>query len=225
MSYKLSPSRMSLFVECERCFWLKVNKGIKRPSGPFPSLPGGVDDKIKDHFDNFREKGEVPEVIEEFEKDLTLLSDQEFLEKARSWRTQPKWDDDKSKAILRGGVDDLLRNENGDIVVLDYKTRGYPPKGENGAPDYYERQVNLYNLILRKNGYSTADYGLILYFYPDQFTEEGDFQFETELRKTPVDISKAKEMVRSAAETLEGPIPEHDDECGYCDWSVKDHEE
>ncbi|MFB6143917.1 MAG: PD-(D/E)XK nuclease family protein [Candidatus Nanohaloarchaea archaeon] len=218
MAYKLSPSRMNLFFECKRCFHLRVNKKIKRPSGPFPSLPGGVDDAVKQHFDSFREKGDVPPEIEESDRNLTLFEDQDFLENARSWRTEPKWRDPETGALLRGGVDDLLRNEDGEIVVLDYKTRGYPPKEENGAPDYYARQVNLYNLILRENGYRTADYGLILYFYPDGFKQSGEFVFETEVRKVDVDIAEAKQMVRDAVEALEDGIPEHDDDCDYSDW-------
>jgi len=107
---------------------------------------------------------------------------------------------------LRGGVDDLLRSENGDIIVLEYKTRGYPPNQENGAPHYYRRQVNLYNLILRENGYSTEDFGLILYYYPDRVTEKGDFVFHRELREVDVDIGKAKNLVRKAVETLDGDI-------------------
>jgi len=50
----LSPSRLNLFRECERCFWLRSNKDVKRPSGPFPSLPSGMDRIIKQHFDRHR---------------------------------------------------------------------------------------------------------------------------------------------------------------------------
>ncbi len=183
-------------------------------------MPSGVDEAVKEHFDSFRERDEVPPEIQECSEDnLTLFEDQGFLEDARSWRTEPKWRDPDSGALLRGGVDDLMRNSEGEIVVLDYKTRGYPPKEENGAPDYYARQVNLYNLILRKNGYSTADYGLILYFYPDGFEESGDFVFHTEVRRVEVDICEAKDMVRDAVETLDGGIPEHDEDCEYSEWS------
>lgn len=218
MSYKLSPSRMNLFFECRKCFYLRVNEKVKRPSKPFPSLPGGVDKAVKEHFDSFRKSDEVPPEIERCDRELSLFEDQNFLEHARSWRTEPKWRDPETEALLRGGVDDLLRNDNGDIVVLDYKTRGYPPKEENGAPDYYARQVNLYNLILRENGYETADYGLILYFYPEGFEEDGGFVFETEVREIEVDIEGAKKMVRDAVEVLKGEMPEHDEDCKYSDW-------
>lgn len=220
MSYKLSPSRMNLFIECKRCFWLRVNDKVKRPSGPFPSLPSGVDKEVKNHFDRFRKREELPpEVADE---DLELFKDQNFLEKARSWRTEPKWRDPETGALLRGGVDDLLM-DGGDIVVLDYKTRGYEPKQDTGAPSYYERQVNLYNLILRENGYSTANYGLILYFYPEKINSKGELIFETELRKVELDINKAKNLVRDAVKTLNSPIPDHSEECDFCDWNVSEH--
>lgn len=218
MGYKLSPSRMNLYAECPRCFYLRVNEKVERPSGPFPSLPSGVDRELKDHFDRYREKGETPPEIEEAEIDAKLFSDKGFLEKARDWRSEPRWEDPATGAVLRGGVDDLLENDEG-LIVLDYKTRGYPPKGKNGAPDYYERQVNLYNLILRENGYSTADFGLILYFYPKRVQEDGDLVFENELRKVPVDTGRAKRTVREAVETLEGEIPEHSKTCDYRDWN------
>lgn len=221
MTYKLSPSRMNLFFECERCFWLQVNRKVKRPSGPFPSLPSGVDQKVKNHFDRFRDREESPPELEDLE--LTLQEDSEFLRKARSWRTEPKLRLNDLNAILRGGVDDLLEDEDGNIVVMDYKTRGYPPKQDNGAPDYYRRQVNLYNLILRENGYRTANYGLILYFYPEKFTEDGDFLFHTEIRKVEIDIGKARKMVEDAVETLEGEIPEHSENCDFCEWNAASH--
>ncbi|MDY6776858.1 MAG: PD-(D/E)XK nuclease family protein [Candidatus Nanohaloarchaea archaeon] len=218
MEVKLSPSRMNLFFECERCFWLRVNQGVKRPSGPFPSLPSGVDEVLKEHFDKFRERGEVPPELEG--EGLELYPGKEFLEKARDWRTEPKWRDPETGALLRGGVDDLLVKD-GSIVVMDYKTRGYPPKEESGVPEYYERQVNLYNLILRENGYGTRDFGLILYYYPDEVNPEGDFVFHSELRRVPVDVEEARRRVRESVETLKGEPPSHAEDCDYSDWKPR----
>lgn len=223
MSYKLSPSRINLFFECKRCFWLRVNQKVKRPSGPFPSLPGGMDGEIKKHFDRYRERDEVPPELEQADIQAEPLADKEFLEKARNWRNKPKWKDPETGALLRGGVDELLRTRDGNIIVMDYKTRGYPPKEETGAPDYYRRQVNLYNLILRENGYDTADFGLILYYYPDRILENGDFVFHHEIRKVPVDLEKARNTVRDAVELLEGPVPEHSNDCGFCEWNAANH--
>ena len=60
MAYKLSPSSLTLFEECPRCFWIHHNSKIKRPSSPFPSLPSGMDRILKEHFDKFMRKGKLP---------------------------------------------------------------------------------------------------------------------------------------------------------------------
>ena len=65
MTYKLSPSSLSLIKDCPRCFWLTNNKIWKRPSGIFPSLPSGMDKILKIHFDNFMEKNILPPELQE----------------------------------------------------------------------------------------------------------------------------------------------------------------
>jgi len=214
MGVKLSPSRLDLFMECERCFWLQMNENIERPRQPFPSLPSGIDGKVKEHFDRFRGKEEKPPELRGTE--LELFDGQNFVDYARSWNTEPKWRDRETGAVLRGGLDELLVNEEGEMVVLDYKTKGYEP--ENEVPDYYRRQVELYSLILEENGYRTADQGVILYFYPDSFTRDGGFNFHTELKRTDIDTERAKKVVRDAVKTTEGSLPGHGESCDYCEW-------
>jgi hypothetical protein len=38
---RLSRSKVDLFIQCPKCFWLNVNKKISRPSGP-PFMPVGL---------------------------------------------------------------------------------------------------------------------------------------------------------------------------------------
>jgi len=219
---KLSPTSLNLYAECKRCFWLKMNKGIKRPSGPFPSLPSGVDEKLKQHFDSFRKRGEKPPELVESKVQANLLQDQEFLDNCRSWRREPKYKDPKTGALLRGGVDELLRAEDDSIIVLDYKTRGYSPKEE--TPDYYSRQINFYNLILRENGNQTKDYGYLLYYYPDEILENGNFVFHDQIKEVEVNVEKAKQTLREAVRILEDSIPDHSEDCDYCDWRLAEDE-
>ncbi len=218
---RLSPRKLNLFMECERCFWLKENHNMKRPSGPFPSLPSGMDSIIKDHFDRYRDAGKVPPELAAADIDAVPHPDTELLEGARNWRTDPRYTDPETGAVVAGAVDDLLLTPDDEVIVLDYKTRGYPPK--EGVPGYYERQVNLYNLILRQNGHATADHGLLLYYYPDEVAEDGSVVFHTEFREVPVDLGAAQDLVRDAVATLDGPQPPIDPDCEFCRWSQEDH--
>lgn len=216
---ELSPTAINLFIECRRCFWLKYHEGRKRPSGPFPSLPNGMDREIKNHFDRYRQKGEVPPELEQSDIPAVPYPQGEFLQSCRDWKRPPRYE--KDGAVLRGAVDDLLNTRGGDIVVMDYKTRGYPPKEDTGVPHYYERQVNLYNLILASNGYSTADFGLILYYYPDRLLEDGEMLFHNEFRKVEIDLGPARETFGEAVETLQGGEPEPGKDCDFCQWELQ----
>lgn len=222
MPVYLSPSRLNRFAECPRCFWLQVNAGEDRPSGPFPSLPGGMDRAIKAHFDRHRERGDLPPELRGV-VDARLEPDPDFLDGCRDWRREPHYVDGDLDVVVRGGIDDLLRDDRGRLAVLDYKTRGYPPKGDSGAPDYYARQVATYTLILRSAGHETADHGYLLYYYPDGADDDGRFRFHTELRRVPVDVGAVREQIRRAVVTLRGPLPDHDPDCEFCAWNAAEH--
>lgn len=54
---KISRSKIDLFLECPRCFYLDIQKKIKRPPGfPF-NLNNAVDSLLKKEFDRHREAG------------------------------------------------------------------------------------------------------------------------------------------------------------------------
>ena len=123
MTYKFSPSSLNLLKECPRCFWLAFNKDIKRPNGIFPSLPSGMDRVLKDHFDCFMRKHELPPEIKEKCSDCQLFDDEETLKVWRSNFKGIQWTDEEGN-ILKGAVDNILK-KGSKLIVLDYKTRGF----------------------------------------------------------------------------------------------------
>src|SRR3989344_3370725 len=139
MDYKLSPTSINLMLECQRCFWLKLVKNINRPEGIFPSLPGGMDRILKRHFDKFMEKGELPPEIREYGlgNGYSLFADKAQLEIWRNNKEGIKYKDKTSGILLRGAVDNLLEKGN-KLIVLDYKTRGYPLKED--THEHYQAQ-------------------------------------------------------------------------------------
>lgn len=217
MAAILSPSRLGRFAECPRCFWLAEHDGLRRPRGPFPSLPNGMDREIKAHFDRHRARGDRPPELAA-RVDERLLPDQPFLEAARDWRAAPRLVDETLGVVLQGAVDDLLVTDDGRLVVLDYKTRGYPPEGD-GAPDYYRRQLNLYNLLLRGAGHPTAGHAYLLYYHPESVGSDGVVAFHTDLVEVPVDVGAARDLLEAAVATLDGPVPQAAADCEFCEWA------
>ena len=215
MPYKFSPSSLSLLKECPRCFWLQFNKGIKRPEGIFPSLPSGMDRILKAHFDSFRDKGELPPELQELNGEVKLFDNKELLEEWRNNRKGIKWED-KEGNLFKGAVDNILKKGN-KLIVLDYKTRGFPLKDD--THEHYQDQLDIYNILLRKNSYETEDYSYLLFYHPDKVNGNGDVVFNTDLIKMKISIKNAEKIFKDALGVLKGDIPECAEDCKFCKWA------
>src|SRR5262245_14005251 len=55
-AYKLSRSKIELFMQCPRCFWLDVRLKIKRPDTPPFQINKAIDGLLKKEFDGYRKK-------------------------------------------------------------------------------------------------------------------------------------------------------------------------
>ena len=211
-TFKLSPSSLSLMEECRRCFWLDKHGIWKRPQGIFPTLPSGMDRILKIHFDKFRDKGQLPpELCNNGEcSDMKLFNDEE---KLKIWRNNFKgisWMD-KEGNILHGAVDNLLvRGKK--IIVLDYKTRGYALKED--THEHYQHQLDIYNFLLRKNGYETEDFAFLLFYIPKEVISTGEVIFDTTLKKMKINVKNAEKLFKKAIELLNSDCPEKS--CEWC---------
>ena len=214
MTFRLSPSSLSLMRECPRCFWLTQHKVWSRPSGIFPSLPSGMDSVLKKHFDRFRDKGQLPPELKntECEKDgCKLFDDKEQLKIWRSNLHGITWADE-NKNVLHGAVDNLLQKGK-KLIVLDYKTRGFELKED--THEHYQDQLNIYNFLLRMNDYETEDYAFLLFYVPKEVKETGEVIFDTTLKKMEIDVQKAGELFEDAIRLLNGDCPKKS-----CEWCI-----
>ena len=218
MTFKLSPSSISLMEKCPRCFWLEKHKKWSRPDTPFPQLPNGMDKIIKAHFDRFMERGEMPPEIKDHHhtKGLKLFENKELL---KAWRNNLKgirWED-KDGTILFGAVDNILVNGK-KLIVLDYKTKGYPIKDETESGNSYQNQLDFYNFLLRKNKYETENYGFLLFYIPKEVSENGQVIFDTLLARRNTEVNNAEKIWKKAIELLNGDCPKKS--CEWCNGKI-----
>src|SRR3954468_11513451 len=54
--FKVSRSKIELFKQCPRCFWLDARLKIKRPNGPPFNINKAIDELFKKEFDSYRAK-------------------------------------------------------------------------------------------------------------------------------------------------------------------------
>jgi hypothetical protein len=208
MPHKLSPSALALLKDCPRCFWLECNREVSRPAGVFPSLPGGMDLLLKRHFDSYRGKG-VPPALAGL--GVRLFAGPEL----KAWQNNRKgisWSDADGN-VLKGAVDDIVE-KGGRLIVLDFKTRGFPRKEDTAA--HYQHQLDIYTFLLRKNGWKTEDYAYLLFYHPTAIGKDQRVSFHADLVKVPVSAENAEKLFRKALRLLAGKVPPAAEDCEYC---------
>ena len=178
-----------------------------------------MDAVLKKHFDKFMERKEMPPELRENKecKDCKLFDDLELL---KIWRSNFKGISvkDKEGNILHGAVDNILINKkNKKLIVLDYKTRGFPLKED--THEHYQNQLNIYNFLLRENGYETEDFSFLLFYYPREVLETGEVVFDTRLVKMNTSLKDGEEIWKKAIKLLCGSCPKDsgkEEGCGWC---------
>jgi len=161
---RLSPARLAIFRECPRCFWLEAKLGISRPKGPFSSLPASLDLLLKTRFDAHRLAGTLTPEFSTLGSSVRLFPDEVLIDQWRDWRTGLRYESPDGDAVLQGALDDVLLWQDGRVSVLDYKTRGFPPSDESAA--FYHDQLNLYTLLLEKNGMRVSETAYLGFYFP-----------------------------------------------------------
>jgi hypothetical protein len=224
---KISRSGLNLFLECPRCFWLDQHHKIKRPPGYPYTLSAAVDQLLKKEFDSYREKGKLhPSFVKYGLRDAKLYAGDQLSE----WRNNFKgvaYFDESLNAILYGAVDDILEFSDGSLAVVDYKSSGAK---EITIYEDYQRQMDVYNWILRQKGYETYPEAFFVFY---QVQKDGDafngvLNFREEVKSIKVNpdwvgdaFEKAVETVRSDKAPAAGGQKGHCDHCHFVEMASK----
>ena len=154
-----------MFMECPKCFYIDNRLGVRRPPGfPF-ALNSAVDALLKKEFDAYREKGEKHPIIIQYGVDALPALHQEL----EDWRNNFKgvrFLHQPTNLLLYGAIDDLWINSVGEYVVVDYKSTskdGDIVALDQDWQDSYKRQMEIYQWLLRQNGYTVSDTGYFVY--------------------------------------------------------------
>jgi len=153
--FKLSRSKIDLFIECPRCFYYDRKLGVGRPPGfPF-ALNSAVDHLLKLEFDIHRVGGTNHPLIEKYGVDARPVA-HEDLDKWRHNFTGIQFLHESTNLLITGAIDDLWQNSKGEYIIVDYKSTS---KAEEITElnkewqDGYKRQMEIYQWLLRQNGY------------------------------------------------------------------------
>lgn len=206
---KLSPSSLNLFLECQRCFWLYINKGLKRPSIPVATITTGLDRVVKEYFNLYRVKGILPPILEgkvpgKLMRNLPQKGWLEFL-------------DQKLQAKLGGYLDECLDLGNNFYAALDHKTRGSIPEDTHKAHQF---QMDAYTFLLEENRFATKRKAYLVYYIPKAVASGTAIDFVIYASEIQTNPEYAKKVFYDALNLLKKPVPLAQKDCAFCQWTA-----
>ncbi|MEK7567483.1 MAG: PD-(D/E)XK nuclease family protein [Patescibacteria group bacterium] len=221
--FRISRSKLDLFLECPKCFYLDQRLGIGRPSTYPLTLNIAVDELLKKEFDILREEKRPHEIMLKYGVDAVPFRHAD-LDKWRNAMSQGvEFVDEKTNLSVRGGIDDVWINSSGELMVVDYKATSKKDEitlgGDLGAQ--YKRQMEVYQWLLRKNGFKVSNTGYFVYVNGRKDAEKFDGKLEFDMILLPCagDPSWIDELLPQIKECLIGDvIPKNNDNCQYCSY-------
>lgn len=224
-AYTLSRSKIDLFMNCPTCFWLDRRLKISRPSSPPFQINKAVDELFKKEFDTYRKKGEAHPLMVEYKIDAIPYSHDDLDE----WRANfvgVQFHYEPTNFIITGAVDDVWVNPEGELIVVDYKATAKNSEVSLDAPWQisYKRQMEVYQWLLRQNGFKVNNTGYFVYTN-GRLDLEGFFdkvEFRTKVIPYTGNDDWIEPTLQKMKEVLENnDVPMRSPECEYCEYVLE----
>jgi PD-(D/E)XK nuclease superfamily len=224
--FPLSRTKVDLFLECPRCFYLDRRLGISRPAGfPF-NLNSAVDALLKKEFDAYRARGEPHPYMREAGLNAVPHAHPQL----DAWRANFKGVrtvHEQSGLELFGAIDDLWRDlGTNELIVADYKATSKDAEVTLDADwqDGYKRQMEFYQWLIRRQGLSVAKRGWFVYANGRKDLERFDNRLEFRMKLIPYDGDDAwiEGTLQKIGEALRAPQPpKATADCEYCAFAAR----
>src|SRR3989344_2950421 len=166
--FNISRSKIDMFLECPKCFYIDRKLGIARPGMPGWSLNSAVDQLLKNEFDLLRKNGEPHELMKKYKIDAIPFAHTDL----STWR-----DDDykrvgacvlhkKTNFNICGIVDDIwIDKKSKELYIVDYKATSTSKEIslEDQYKQGYKRQMEIYQWLFAQNGFPVSATGYFVF--------------------------------------------------------------
>jgi len=127
--------------------------------------------------------------------------------------------------LVFGAVDDLWQNPKGELIVVDYKSTS--KTGEVNLEDHwkdaYKRQMEVYQWLLRRNGFKVQDTGYFVYANGQTDNEAFDAKLEFDVTLLPYtgDDRWVEKALTDAKDCLSSKnMPDYSGNCEHCQYRL-----
>ena len=220
--YKLSRSKIDLFLECPRCFYMDRVLGVSRPQFPSFSLNSAVDALLKKEFDLLRKKGEAHELMKKYKIDAIPFSHKDL----GIWRDNFKGKEylhEGTNLLITGAIDDIWINPKDELHIVDYKATSTEAEIslEDKYKQSYKKQVEVYQWIFKKSGFNINDTAYFVFANAGKGREkfDGRLEFALSIIAHKGNSSWVEPVIFEIKRTLDSKkVPDSSDTCEYCNY-------
>jgi CRISPR/Cas system-associated exonuclease Cas4 (RecB family) len=195
--------------------------GVWQAAGISFFFERGGDALLKQEFDFYRANGAKHPLIEKYGVDARPIAHKD-LDKWRYTFTGIQFLHEPTNFLVFGAIDDLWQNSKGEYLVVDYKATA---KAEeitelNKAWQIsYKRQMEVYQWLLRQNGYNVSNTGYFVYCNGIADAKAFDKKLEFRVNLIPYEgndswVEKTIFDIHKCLNSNE--IPKANPDCDYC---------
>lgn len=218
--FKLSRSKIDLFLNCPRCFYLDRRLGIGQPPSYPYNLNSAVDALLKKEFDIHRASQKKHPLMESYGIDAIPYQN----EKMDLWRNNFKgiqYHHQKTNFIIFGAIDDIWVTPSNELIIVDYKSTS--KKGEVSLDAEwqigYKRQMEIYQWLFRQNNFKVSNTGYFVYCNGNTDKEAFDAKLEFDIKLLPYkgdDSWVEKTIIEAHKCLMSDKIPDSGEDCDFC---------
>ena len=213
-------------MECPLCFYLDRKLGIARPSMPSFTLNIAVDHLMKKEFDIHRAKGVAHPLMTKYGIDAVPFT-HENMDVWRENFTGVQYIDPATNFLVFGAVDDIWKNADGTLSIVDYKATS--KDGEVELEDtrwhnQYRRQMEIYQWLLKNNGFEVSNTGYFVYVngQKDREAFDGKLEFDVKIIPYTGENSWIPDILLKAKACLDSDeVPTKSATCEHCEYRLE----
>ena len=237
--FELSRGKIEDFIRCPACFWLEKARGVEFPGMPGFNLNTNTDTLLKRDHDRYRGSVPTPLMVDRGLGHLRPFAHDDL----DKWTTSTQFGASdrhfnflhkQTNILFGGGLDDVWENiATGELHIVDFKSTAQLSKEpkpldrkflEDPWKAGYKRQMDMYQWILRRKGFSVSNTGFFLYVDGQHLGCDGmldeeqigsaNMVFKAEIIPYEGDDSWVEDALFSAKEILLGATsPQHASGC------------
>ncbi len=220
-TFRLSRSKIDLFINCPRCFYLDRKLGVAQPPGfPF-SLNSAVDKLLKKEFDIHRANGTAHPLMKSYGLDAVPYAHAKLDEWRDALRAGITFKIAGTNVVISGGIDDLWVNPAGELIIVDYKATSKDKEVtiDEQWQDGYKRQMEVYQWLFSKNNFKVSKTGYFVYCNGNADKEAFDGKLEFTIKLIPYEGNTdwvEPKILAAIACLQQNELPQPGPDCDYC---------